>query len=66
MATATKAAGAPLKLDIKTPVPSDIEIAQAAIPLPITEIAEKLNIPAEYLEQYGPTKAKVGHCGFIP
>ena len=38
---------------------SDIEIAQAATPKPITEIAEALNIPNEALEPYGRTKAKV-------
>ena len=38
---------------------SDIEIAQAAIPKPITEIAQALNIPAEALEPYGRIKGKV-------
>ncbi len=38
---------------------SDIEIAQAATPKPITEIAEALNIPDEALEPYGHTKGKV-------
>ena len=38
---------------------SDIEIAQAATPRPITEIAEALNIPDEALEPYGRTKGKV-------
>ena len=38
---------------------SDIEIAQAATPKPITEIAEALNIPDEALEPYGRTKGKV-------
>ena len=32
---------------------SDIEIAQAATPKPITEIAQALNIPDEALEPYG-------------
>ena len=35
---------------------SDIEIAQAATPKPITEIAEALNIPDEALEPYGRIK----------
>ena len=35
------------------------EIAQAATPKPITEIAEALNIPDEALEPYGRTKGKV-------
>ena len=38
---------------------SDIEIAQAATPRPITEIAETLNIPDEALEPYGRIKGKV-------
>jgi formate--tetrahydrofolate ligase len=38
---------------------SDIEIAQAATPKPITEIAEALNIPNEALEPYGRIKGKV-------
>jgi formate--tetrahydrofolate ligase len=40
-------------------VQSDIEIAQQAKQLPITEIAKKLGIPFEALEPYGHTKAKV-------
>jgi len=38
---------------------SDIEIAQAATPKPITEIASALNIPDEALEPYGRIKGKV-------
>ncbi len=38
---------------------SDIEIAQAATPKPITEIAEALNIPDDALEPYGRIKGKV-------
>ena len=37
---------------------SDIEIAQAAIPQPIGDIAAKLSIPEEALEPYGRIKAK--------
>ena len=40
-------------------MPSDIEIAQAAIPKPITEIAKVLKIPDEALEPYGRIKGKV-------
>ena len=39
--------------------PSDLEIAQAATPEPITEIAESIGIQAEELIPYGSTKAKV-------
>ena len=38
---------------------SDIDIAQAATPTPITEIAEALNIPEEALEPYGRIKGKI-------
>ena len=38
---------------------SDIEIAQAATPKPITKIAQALNIPDEALEPYGRIKGKV-------
>ena len=38
---------------------SDIEIAQAATPKPITKVAQALNIPDEALEPYGRIKGKV-------
>ncbi len=38
---------------------SDIEIARAANLKPITEVAAKLDLPAEALEPYGQTKAKI-------
>ena len=40
-------------------MPTDIEIAQAAKMLPITDIAAGLNIPDEALIPYGRYKAKV-------
>jgi formyltetrahydrofolate synthetase len=40
-------------------VPSDIEIAQAATPLPISQIAAEAGILPDELELYGKTKAKV-------
>ena len=42
-----------------TSLPSDLEIAQAATPKPITDIAESIGILAEELIPYGSTKAKV-------
>ena len=39
--------------------PSDIEIAQAAEIKPIKDIAHKLGIPEDLLEQYGKYKAKL-------
>ncbi|HEY1241841.1 MAG TPA: formate--tetrahydrofolate ligase [Bryobacteraceae bacterium] len=41
------------------PVPSDIEIAQAATPVPIDRIAADIGILPEELELYGKSKAKV-------
>lgn len=41
-------------------IPSDIEIAQAATLRPITEIAERLGIPADEIVPYGHHKAKLG------
>ena len=41
------------------PMLSDIEIAQANAPLPISEIASSLGIPEDVLEPYGRYKAKI-------
>ncbi len=41
------------------PVPSDIEIAQAAEMIPIVEIAERIGLTADDLDFYGKWKAKV-------
>jgi formate--tetrahydrofolate ligase len=43
----------------KKPVPSDIEIAQAAKMLPIAEVAKKLGIPEEAIQLFGRYKAKI-------
>lgn len=43
----------------KTKVKSDIEIAQEAKMLPITEIAKKLDLTEDEIEQYGKYKAKI-------
>ncbi len=40
---------------------SDIEIAQAATPRPITEIAERAGVAPEYVECYGNAKAKIDY-----
>lgn len=42
-----------------TPVPSDIDIAQAAEPLPISQIAAEAGLLPEELVPYGTHKAKV-------
>ncbi len=49
----------PTPLKRVNPVPSDIEIAQAATLKPITQIAEELGLLPDELELYGPYKAKV-------
>lgn len=46
-------------LKIKSPVPSDIEIAQSVTPLHISLIAEALGLEAGEIDLYGAHKAKV-------
>jgi methylenetetrahydrofolate dehydrogenase (NADP+)/methenyltetrahydrofolate cyclohydrolase/formyltetrahydrofolate synthetase len=53
----TKFTPTPLKL--RTPVPSDIEIAQEATLKPILQVAAEVGLQPEELELYGPYKAKV-------
>ena len=45
--------------NVLSSVPSDIEIAQAATPIPIAQIASEAGILPDELELYGKTKAKV-------
>lgn len=45
--------------DLKRPVPSDLDIAQAAPLLPIQQIADEVGLRPDELELYGPYKAKV-------
>jgi formyltetrahydrofolate synthetase len=45
--------------NLRIPVPSDIDIAQAATPLPIAQIAAEAGILPDELELYGKSKAKV-------
>ncbi|MDH3943018.1 MAG: formate--tetrahydrofolate ligase, partial [Anaerolineae bacterium] len=49
----------PTPIEPLSPVPSDIEIAQAATLKPITDVAEELGLVDEELERYGDYKAKV-------
>lgn len=42
-------------------MPTDIEIAQAATPQDINDIAAKAGIPEQYVECYGRTKAKIDY-----
>lgn len=49
----------PLKLNVLEKVPSDLDIARAQTPKPITQLAHEIGLfPAE-LESYGKYKAKV-------
>ncbi len=48
-----------MSVDRKKPVPSDIDIAQAAKVKPISEIAARYGMEEAYLEHYGDDKAKV-------
>ena len=45
--------------NLLTPVPSDLDIAQAATPLPVAQIASEAGILPDELELYGKYKAKV-------
>jgi formyltetrahydrofolate synthetase len=56
---AAKTAFKPTKLKLVRPVPSDIDIAQAAKLKPILQIAQELGIRENELELYGPYKAKI-------
>ena len=49
----------PTPLNLRTPVPSDIDIAQEATLKPISLIAEEVGINEDELILYGPYKAKV-------
>ena len=44
----------PTKLNLRTPVPSDIEIAQEVELKPISLIAEELALRPDEIEFYGP------------
>jgi methylenetetrahydrofolate dehydrogenase (NADP+)/methenyltetrahydrofolate cyclohydrolase/formyltetrahydrofolate synthetase len=48
-----------MNVDIKHPVPSDIEIAQAAKMRPVVEVAADLGLTEDDLDLYGKYKAKV-------
>jgi formate--tetrahydrofolate ligase len=44
---------------VRSPVPSDLEIAQAAVPRPIDEVAAELGLDPARIEHFGRYKAKV-------
>uniref|UniRef100_A0AAA9SYC7 C-1-tetrahydrofolate synthase, cytoplasmic n=1 Tax=Bos taurus TaxID=9913 RepID=A0AAA9SYC7_BOVIN len=47
------------KLNLKTPVPSDIDISRSYKPKPIGNLAREVGLRTEEVELYGETKAKV-------
>ncbi|VAI32950.1 unnamed protein product [Triticum turgidum subsp. durum] len=47
------------RLDVASPVPADIDIANAVEPLHIADIAAELGVPPEHYDLYGKYKAKV-------
>jgi formyltetrahydrofolate synthetase len=49
----------PTPLKLKTPVPSDIDIAQEATLKPISQVAAEMGVLPDELELYGPYKAKI-------
>lgn len=47
------------KLEVVSPVPADIDIANSVEPLHISQIAEDLNLKPNHYDLYGKYKAKV-------
>ncbi|KAI8081596.1 formate--tetrahydrofolate ligase-domain-containing protein [Halteromyces radiatus] len=50
----------PLSLDLKMPVPSDIDIAMAQKPKNIQSLCHEIGLKPDEYELYGTTKAKIG------
>jgi methylenetetrahydrofolate dehydrogenase (NADP+)/methenyltetrahydrofolate cyclohydrolase/formyltetrahydrofolate synthetase/formate--tetrahydrofolate ligase len=48
-----------MSIERKSPVPSDIDVAQAAVIKPISEITGRYGLEERFLEHYGSQKAKV-------
>lgn len=49
----------PLQLEVLENVPSDIEIAMAQTPKPVTQLSHEIGLQPDELESYGKYKAKV-------
>ncbi|HBO33586.1 MAG TPA: formate--tetrahydrofolate ligase, partial [Anaerolineaceae bacterium] len=49
----------PTPIELKSPVPADIDIAQAATLKPIAQVAEEMGLLQSELELYGDYKAKI-------
>jgi formate--tetrahydrofolate ligase len=53
------------RLDVASPVPADIDIANSVEPLHIADIAAELGIPPEHYDLYGKYKAKVNRYAVL-
>ena len=53
------------KVEVLSPVPADIEIANSVEPFHISEIAKDLNLSPKYYDLYGKYKAKVISFSFF-
>jgi len=49
----------PIKLNLQTPVPSDIDISQSVTPKNVLQVAKEVGIQDDEISPYGSTKAKV-------
>jgi len=49
------------KLEVVSPVPADIDIANSVEPVHISQIAKDLNLTPNHYDLYGKYKAKVIH-----
>ena len=54
------------KLQVVSPVPADIDVANSVQPLHISEIANELNLSPNHYDLYGKYKAKVWFCQSNP
>lgn len=59
MMTSSSSSSVMRKLDVVSPVPSDIDIANSVQPIHISEIANHLNLTPNHYDLYGKYKAKV-------
>lgn len=53
------------KVEVLSPVPADIEIANSVEPFHISEIAKDLNLSPKHYDLYGKYKAKVISFSFL-
>lgn len=54
------------KVEVVSPVPADIDIANSVEPFHISEIAKELNLSPTHYDLYGKYKAKVPSFCFFP